>query len=490
MLTVPGMNQTLSQNLVDLGKQLLEACKSGEVEEVKSLMNSGAPFTTDWLGASPLHFAAANGHANVIEVLLRAGVSRDTRTKVDRTPLHVAAQEGHLDIVNLLISNGADVDAKDLLRMTPLHWAVERGYFDCVEALLSQGADADLTNKFDKTPIDIALDSAQTEMVNLLQKYSNHSNNRNRSATGQNEMNRGINLKSRPIVLPNKATRTTKSLKAGTSLGSNIQKVIVNQKGSISLDALNRILNNNESSNLLAGLTSNLNKNNQQFIIDDPVDWLESQGVDMKKGDNDSLVSSVIDSGQTINLTEAGKLALNALRNQTPTSNPMNVAGKKKVITIVTPNSARLPQVVQQNSSNSVSNKPIVVVTGGAGKNQSPSSPVKKTIKISSLPKNLTLTRNSSGNMVISPNKSSVVIDGDSEEEEEEEGEEDTPGDDSVPVASNANNTSITEVAVMSLRKELINCRKLLQEAKSTIQDKDKEIDRLRNLLKEKGIKY
>ncbi len=67
------------------------------------------------LGTSPLHFAAQFGHLGTAEVLLRAGISRDARTKVDRTPLHVAAQEGHVDIVELLLDNSADVDAKDMV---------------------------------------------------------------------------------------------------------------------------------------------------------------------------------------------------------------------------------------------------------------------------------------------------------------------------------------------------------------------------------------
>ncbi|KAJ8306705.1 hypothetical protein KUTeg_015746 [Tegillarca granosa] len=74
-------------SLVDLGKRLLDAAKRGETEE---------------LGTSPLHFSAQYGHIETAEVLLRAGISRDARTKVDRTPLHVAAQEGHVDIVELL----------------------------------------------------------------------------------------------------------------------------------------------------------------------------------------------------------------------------------------------------------------------------------------------------------------------------------------------------------------------------------------------------
>ena len=74
-------------------------------------------------GTSPLHFAAQNGHSETAKILLTAGISRDTRTKVERTPLHLAAQEGHMDVVNVLVGAGSDIDAQDLLKMTPLHWA-------------------------------------------------------------------------------------------------------------------------------------------------------------------------------------------------------------------------------------------------------------------------------------------------------------------------------------------------------------------------------
>lgn len=67
------------------------------------------------LGTSPLHFAALHNHLDTCEVLLRAGISRDARTKVDRTPLHMAAYEGHLAIGEMLILNAADVDAKDMV---------------------------------------------------------------------------------------------------------------------------------------------------------------------------------------------------------------------------------------------------------------------------------------------------------------------------------------------------------------------------------------
>lgn len=67
------------------------------------------------MGTSPLHLAAQNNHLEICEILLRAGISRDARTKVDRTPLHMAAYEGHLEIVETLLMHGADYDCKDLV---------------------------------------------------------------------------------------------------------------------------------------------------------------------------------------------------------------------------------------------------------------------------------------------------------------------------------------------------------------------------------------
>ncbi|KAG7457625.1 hypothetical protein MATL_G00229330 [Megalops atlanticus] len=160
----------LEMSLVDLGKRLLEAARKGQDDDVRSLMANGAPFTTDWLGTSPLHLAAQHGHYSTAEVLLRAGVSRDARTKVDRTPLHMAAAEGHALIVELLVGSGADINAKDMLKMTALHWAAEHGHRDVVELLIKYGADVHALSKFDKTPFDIAADNQNTELMVLLQE--------------------------------------------------------------------------------------------------------------------------------------------------------------------------------------------------------------------------------------------------------------------------------------------------------------------------------
>ncbi|XP_065063912.1 mucin-2-like [Rhopilema esculentum] len=159
---------TTSSAVADLGKRLLEASRKGNAEEVRQLMATGAPITTDWLGTSPLHLAAQYGHTVTAEVLLRAGVSRDGKTKVDKTPLHLAAQQGHVEIAQMLVKYGAAINAVDMLTMTPLHWAVEARSLPICRLLMENGARTDVTNKFGKTPIDIVKSNGFNELLDVL----------------------------------------------------------------------------------------------------------------------------------------------------------------------------------------------------------------------------------------------------------------------------------------------------------------------------------
>lgn len=61
---------------------------------------------------SPLHLASRNGHKNVVEILLAAGVNVNLLT-TSGTALHEAALFGKDNIVRTLLNSGADVDAID-----------------------------------------------------------------------------------------------------------------------------------------------------------------------------------------------------------------------------------------------------------------------------------------------------------------------------------------------------------------------------------------
>ncbi|XP_019617726.1 PREDICTED: GA-binding protein subunit beta-1-like isoform X4 [Branchiostoma belcheri] len=303
----PTPGQAAALTLVDLGKRLLDAARKGLDEEVRMLMSNGAPFTTDWLGTSPLHFAAQHGHTSTAEVLLRAGVSRDARTKVDRTPLHMAAQEGHLDIVEMLIKNGADVNAKDMLRMTPLHWAVEAGHKDIAKCLMRNGAELYVESKFEKTAFDITMDKGDDEMLNLLRQGNVNGNSTERLSTSGTPTTIYLTQTSgaaTPVFLPT-ATLVTSTSTNKTNSGARTTST---ETGSTSVLATLAALA--EASAPLTTPTT-VHGSAQEVLS-----WLESQGIQTTTSGASSPHTITIESGQTLTLTEAGKLALK-LTNQT-----------------------------------------------------------------------------------------------------------------------------------------------------------------------------
>ncbi|XP_029834526.2 GA-binding protein subunit beta-1 isoform X4 [Ixodes scapularis] len=344
-----------SMSLVDLGKQLLESARNGETEEVRELMTSGAPFTTDWLGTSPLHMAAQNGHLSTAEVLLRAGISRDARTKVDRTPLHVAAQEGHLELVELLLKHSADIEAKDMLRMTPLHWAVERGHLDVINCLLRWGADVSACSKFDKSPLDIALDNDQVEVVRVLQVPVSTMATVQRVVKAATATTAGA--ASSPSTLQGKAG-TTRGVYVPTRVTKRpptIAKATTATPTGISTE---EVSGDQGSTSVLATLAAlaEATAPNATLSSTEAVQWLETHGITMLPADNSTIVASALEGGQTISLTDAGKLALNWVKDQQAVSSEptgssqvslanMSGAGNQKVIAIVTDQS-QIPSIV------------------------------------------------------------------------------------------------------------------------------------------------
>ncbi|KAL1423134.1 hypothetical protein MTO96_021509 [Rhipicephalus appendiculatus] len=387
-----------SLSLVDLGKQLLESARNGETEEVRQLMTSGAPFTTDWLGTSPLHMAAQNGHVATAEVLLRAGISRDARTKVDRTPLHVAAQEGHLDVVELLLKHSADIEAKDMLRMTPLHWAVERGHLDVIKCLLRWGADVNATSKFEKTPLDIALDNDYVEVVRVLQEHVCNPT-RTKEAVEQTFIlpisqvtkvptgaigtahkvlktipaaTTALVTTGSPTIIQAKATgmvtptRTVfvaaKAPNTTTVRRATVTKVVPAASVAASAGAT-------ATSAAASASTTTITAEETTLSSNEAVQWLETHGITMLPADNSTIVASALEGGQTISLTDAGKLALNWVKDQQSVAadgttsevslSNVTTAGNQKVIAIVTDQS-QIPSLVTAGAGQS----PFVVVSG------------------------------------------------------------------------------------------------------------------------------
>lgn len=130
-----------------------------------------------WIGDTPLHWPAHNGHIDIVRLLLAHGA--DPRQHeinwIGGTPLHWGS-EREPEICQLLIDAGAEVNAQverpgsSHLGGTPLHWCA-RQREDCAEAievLLKNGADVTIIDAFGKTALQYAQEAGHKRVAAAL----------------------------------------------------------------------------------------------------------------------------------------------------------------------------------------------------------------------------------------------------------------------------------------------------------------------------------
>jgi ankyrin len=114
------------------------------VQVVAALLAAGADAgaaTGD--GVTPLHAAAAAGHAPALRLLLAAaGANPQAENKLGLTPLHLAAGGNHVEAVRLLLDQQPGLAQQPAGRYGALHAAAAAGAADALALLLERGAQA------------------------------------------------------------------------------------------------------------------------------------------------------------------------------------------------------------------------------------------------------------------------------------------------------------------------------------------------------------
>jgi hypothetical protein len=105
---------------------------------INTLAQISSTVTESGVGSSFLTDAAWDGHADVLNVLLKAGADINKAWGVYVAPLHAAAMKGHRECVEILINSGADVNMKER-GYTAVDLAMREGHEDIVKILRDAG---------------------------------------------------------------------------------------------------------------------------------------------------------------------------------------------------------------------------------------------------------------------------------------------------------------------------------------------------------------
>ena len=149
------------------------AVQAGKLAEVRSLITSGVDVNAqDRNGNTPLKYASAEPHPEVMVELILAGARVDLSDRRGFTPLHCVASHGFyseaLEMAKMLLKSGANVNAKSAeLGFVPLHEVRTTGMIDL---LLAHGANPTLRNEDGQTPAEYLLKEGNKEEAEHLKK--------------------------------------------------------------------------------------------------------------------------------------------------------------------------------------------------------------------------------------------------------------------------------------------------------------------------------
>ncbi|CAK9160976.1 unnamed protein product [Ilex paraguariensis] len=123
------------------GERLVSAARDGDVVEAKMLLDCNpclSKYSTFGGLNSPLHFAAAKGHNEIVALLLENGADVNSRNYCGQTALMQACRYGHWEVVQTLLLFRCNVTRADYLSgRTALHFAAVNGHVRCIRLVVA-----------------------------------------------------------------------------------------------------------------------------------------------------------------------------------------------------------------------------------------------------------------------------------------------------------------------------------------------------------------
>lgn len=184
----------------EIKEEWFEAARDGQVEVVDALLKLGiSPDIISWDDQTAIQISVLNGHVDVVELLLKNKASTGALSESSKySLLHEAAKRGFVNIVEILLQYGMSVNMMagdtrqiaafsfkrggDLIYRRPaseistktsvLGAAIIQGEIDVVKTLLNHGADIEMKDSLETginwTPLERALRWGYIDIAELL----------------------------------------------------------------------------------------------------------------------------------------------------------------------------------------------------------------------------------------------------------------------------------------------------------------------------------
>uniref|UniRef100_A0A8C6Z7J1 Tetratricopeptide repeat, ankyrin repeat and coiled-coil containing 1 n=1 Tax=Nothoprocta perdicaria TaxID=30464 RepID=A0A8C6Z7J1_NOTPE len=190
LLILAGANVNYRTEVLNNAPVLCVQSHLGHEEMVTLLLEFGAAIDgPSESGMTPLSYAAAAGHMNIVSLLCKKGAKvkncyclhivfqircmlgfymHNVLMKMLSLALTAAAGRGKLEVCELLLENGAVVTKANRRGVPPLFCAVRQGHWQIAKLLLEHGSDVNSSDKQGRTPLMVASCEGHLSTVEFL----------------------------------------------------------------------------------------------------------------------------------------------------------------------------------------------------------------------------------------------------------------------------------------------------------------------------------